>query len=167
MDSFWAKVARSDGCWEWLGGKDGAGYGFHRLSGRKERAHRVSYLIAHGCLPRSGLIRHLCGNRSCVNPRHLAHGSDKDNHNDSVRHGTACFPNPDKWENHPQAVLSNAEVMAMRDQYESGSRVVDVARSFGRKYTTAWAAIHKQNFTALKKENQNDADDKRRDPGAT
>ncbi len=60
------------GCWIWLGGIDGNGYGhFLREEGRLTLAHRWSYEYFIGPIPAGLQIDHLCRVRPCVNPRHL------------------------------------------------------------------------------------------------
>ena len=81
---FFKKVHKSDLCWEWLGAKDSAGYGFFRLDGLTQRAHRVSWFIEHNKKP-YGILRHICDNPSCVNPHHLLDGTQKDNVQDMLR----------------------------------------------------------------------------------
>jgi len=135
------------------------------LDKRHIRAHRVAFKIANGYLPSEGVIRHLCGSRSCVNPSHLAHGTGKDNHNDSIRHGTVHFVKPESLERHALAVLKNAEVIEMRELHKRGERISAIARMYGKKYTTVWAAVHGQNFSALEREKQDGdkATDRQRD----
>lgn len=74
---------RSDGvCWFWKGAKTN-GYG--RFRG--VRAHRFAYEIGKGEIPPDLLVRHLCGNKLCVNPRHLETGTTADNAQDGIRIG--------------------------------------------------------------------------------
>lgn len=70
-ERFWPKVLKSNGCWEWIAGKDSKGYGCFWLDCWMQPAHRVSYLLAHGSIPEGMDIDHLCMNRACVNPAHL------------------------------------------------------------------------------------------------
>lgn len=66
-----------NGCIEWTGGLNGAGYGqFYR--GKRFRgdtgktyAHRWAYEYFIGPIPDGLHLDHLCRNRRCVNPTHL------------------------------------------------------------------------------------------------
>lgn len=71
FERFWSKVRFSDGCWEWLAGRDHWGYGKFAIAGQKRGAHRVSYELAVGPIPEGLTIDHLCRNPGCVNPRHM------------------------------------------------------------------------------------------------
>jgi hypothetical protein len=64
---FWEKVNKTEGCWEWLGARTGSGYGVFR----RQPAHRLAWIEAHGPIPDGLQIDHLCRNRRCVNPDHL------------------------------------------------------------------------------------------------
>ena len=66
------KIAKQPlGCWLWLGGLDGKGYGQFWLHGRHVQAHRVVYEQIVGPIPDGLSIDHLCRARNCVNPQHL------------------------------------------------------------------------------------------------
>lgn len=60
------------GCWKWKGWKSGNGYGRIRVKGLACTAHRVTYELLVGEIPCGLVLDHLCSERSCVNPFHLA-----------------------------------------------------------------------------------------------
>ena len=67
---FWSLVKRRrSGCWVWRGPHDGSGYARFALGDRTHAAHRIAYALRHEDL--LGRLRHTCGNKGCVNPRHL------------------------------------------------------------------------------------------------
>lgn len=63
------------GCWIWLGGIDGNGYGhFLTNAGNKSYltlAHRWAYEYFIGPISKGLQIDHLCRVRACVNPKHM------------------------------------------------------------------------------------------------
>lgn len=92
---FWAKVRHGspDECWLWTGGKS-HGYGIvHRPGGKNpDRAHRVSWEIHNGPIPKELQINHHCDNKACVNPRHLYLGTHSQNMDDAVVRGRMKTP---------------------------------------------------------------------------
>jgi len=63
-----------DGCWQWIGRIDKAGYGRLRGIGRSSPvlyAHRFAYEQRYGPIPEGAEIDHLCRRRWCCNPEHL------------------------------------------------------------------------------------------------
>ena len=78
---FWAYVVKGPGCWKWTGSpRSATGYGSFNGTG----AHRYSYELHNGPIPKGLVVRHLCHNPSCVNPDHLRIGTYKENAGDSV-----------------------------------------------------------------------------------
>ncbi len=61
------KIDNNSGCWIWLAAKQSRGYGNYR----SRLAHRVSYEMNKGPIPKGLTLDHLCRNRLCVNPDHL------------------------------------------------------------------------------------------------
>lgn len=60
------------GCWEWIGTKQGSGYGYYPSRHKGERlAHRVSYEAFIGPVPADLVLHHKCHNTLCINPDHL------------------------------------------------------------------------------------------------
>jgi hypothetical protein len=56
-------------------------------NGEQEYLHRHVYKLYNGEIPEGMVVRHLCHNTHCINPRHLAVGDQHDNMMDSVNDG--------------------------------------------------------------------------------
>ena len=69
------------GCWEWKGYVAPHGYGAIKQPGRASKllAHRVSYEMIYGPIPRGRQIDHLCRVRRCINPAHLEAVTSREN----------------------------------------------------------------------------------------
>lgn len=66
-------------CWLWVGARNAKGYGTANYAGRFRLAHRVTYEMAHGAVPRGMQLDHLCRMRSCVNSAHLEPVTPREN----------------------------------------------------------------------------------------
>lgn len=105
IKKFWSKVniKSEDECWEWTNHILPTGYGQFRIGDKKFRAHRVSWVISRGSIPKDKLVLHTCDNKKCVNPNHLYIGDHSDNTYDTVlrgthgRGGTAKFYEGEIW----------------------------------------------------------------------
>lgn len=89
MNRFFQKVDASGECWEWTAHTNNDGYGMFWFEGRNIGAHRMSWMLEHGETPDDWVL-HKCGNRKCVNPKHLYRGSPLDNARDCTRDGNQC-----------------------------------------------------------------------------
>lgn len=104
-------------CWEWLGSVSSDGYGKCKRGGKTYRAHRLSYEIFRGEIPKGHFICHHCDNPLCVNPEHLWAGTHKDNEDDKDKKGRRS-PSPStshphllpKGEKHHGAKLTAEQV---------------------------------------------------------
>lgn len=141
-ERFWEKVYKSDECWVWTAAKYPSGYGlFVSHKGESpEGAHRVSYRLTFGKIPKGKQILHRCDNRPCVLPDHLYAGTQSENMHDKIRRGRWKYtPRNQRGENNPNSIISDARVAKMLAEIESGKGPISVARKYGISYKTLWA----------------------------
>jgi hypothetical protein len=81
INRFWNKVHKVDGnaCWLWTDHRDKYGYGKIRIGKKMFLAHRISYELHFGEVPKGKEIMHKCDNPPCCNPFHLCTGSHIEN----------------------------------------------------------------------------------------
>lgn len=73
----------SSGCWLWTASvKDDKGYGAIGQGGKGApvlRAHRASWMLFRGAIPKGMQVDHVCHVKKCVNPDHLRLATNKQN----------------------------------------------------------------------------------------
>lgn len=77
-------------------------------------AHRFSYILYVGNIPKGLFVCHTCDNPKCVNPQHLFLGTHKANMADMVRKDRH-----NKGIRNPSAKLTPQDVKEIRDLYNS------------------------------------------------
>lgn len=139
-----------NGCWEWQAGKDQKGYGVITVDGKLIKAHRLSWILHHGPIPKHDsyhgvMVCHHCDNHACVNPDHLFLGLARDNNEDKMKKGRhSCgagdhhrsVTRPDtimRGDRHTQAKITDVIARLIKYGTETGR---ELAKHFGIKEST-------------------------------
>lgn len=122
----------TDTCSLWPFGKCGSGYPMVFRDGVPVRGHAVIAESFHGPKPpQKQEAAHSCGNKACINPRHIRWASWQENSADKFKHGKQ----PLGLSNHA-AKLTDDEVRAVRSS--TGS-----AKVVAKKYGIHWRYVYK------------------------
>ncbi len=121
-----------NGCILWTKSVDEGGYGKLTCNYKTVTAHRLSYTIFKGPIPKGMLVCHHCDVRRCINPDHLFLGTHRDNSLDSVKKGR--FGKPIK--------LNSRLVKDIRRKYESGRYTQEnLAFEYNVSKSTIWDIV--------------------------
>ena len=126
------KKENNNGCWLWKAKPTPYGYGRIMVMGRSYFAHRFSWAIHKGAIPRDKILCHKCNIRLCVNPDHLYIGTYKDNYNDTLASGKLYG-----GIRHPMAILNEAQVRVIKRLIELKCMTyLEISNFFGVKEPT-------------------------------
>jgi hypothetical protein len=147
-DRFWNKVklAPENECWAWVGGKSRKGYGLFHPKDHTMHAHRFSWVLENGEIPDSLLVLHKCDNPSCVNPKHLFLGTNKENMEDMTRKGRRVGIRLGKsnfvalGDKNPSTKIPDSEIHKIKTKYGSGSYTY---RTLAHEYKVSISQIQK------------------------
>jgi hypothetical protein len=137
LNRLWAKVevGLPHQCWPFTGYcRDG--YGRIGLGTREQGVTKAASVVTeqfHGLRPSPRhQVRHLCRNRPCCNPTHLAWGTQSDNERDKIAHGVS-----NRGEGSGHARLTEEKVLGIRAELAAGESM----HALGRRYGVAWQTI--------------------------
>lgn len=115
---FWNRVEKTNICWLWTGAKrDNNNYGCLVVNGKRILAHRFSWILHNGYIPKKMCVLHKCDNPPCVNPAHLFLGTQSDNMHDMYKKGRGNKYIIEGGEKHPRAILTEKQVLKIRGLY--------------------------------------------------
>lgn len=117
---FWAKVKKTEECWEWTAALSSTGYGQIGVNRKLIFAHRFSYVLHYGNIPEGLFVLHKCDNPKCVNPDHLFAGTQTDNMQDCSKKGRHAHTST-KGEKCGASKLKEKDVIEIRSMGHMGS----------------------------------------------
>lgn len=135
--NFYAHTFITNKCWLWTGAVDKDGYGVGTFLKKKVAAHRISYILHEGGIPKGQFVLHTCNNPSCVNPLHLYLGTQKDNIQDQIKSGT------NSGINKVTAKLTWKDVFYIR---ESNKHYRELANELGVSHYCVWDVIQNRSW---------------------
>lgn len=151
LDRFEVKFQKQpDGCWVWIAGKKGGGYGVFYLNGRLRGAHRAS-LFLYKNLPIDTPLdaMHSCDNPACVNPDHLSYGTRTDNMRDAARKGRTVRVGSWAGSLNPRSKLSAKQLESLQRDL---SQVGACTKALAEKYGISRTRVQQINKAKTKKE---------------
>ena len=125
---FWDRVkcGNAEVCWPWQGPLSWNGYGRVWTDDKRERSHRVAYLLSGiGDLDSGKFCLHTCDNRACCNPAHLFAGTQKENIRDCIDKGRFAV-----GERNGRARLARPDILKIVELHSSGMTKAAIARRF-------------------------------------
>lgn len=107
-----------------------AGYAAIQRQGKVVHGHTVICRHFHGDPDASQQVRHLCGERTCIAPWHLAWGTQAENEADKIGHGRSA-----SGERNGRAKLTEADVDQIRLE-RPGTPIKTLAERYGVSQAT-------------------------------
>jgi hypothetical protein len=155
-ERFMNKVEATKNCWVWKAAHTGNGYGVYTVQKKNIYAHRFVWSFINGEIPKGMVVCHRCDNPSCVNPKHLFIGTQKENLSDMKNKGRSAVGPKHRSKKHPELVLhgeqignsklTEEQVRKIREEYRPGKPGVKSETSLtgiAKKYGVAFQTISK------------------------
>jgi hypothetical protein len=152
---FWARVLKTDeGCWKWTGGRAPNGYGitylgFEHVAGKRKSysigAHKFSWILQRGGVPKGLQLLHQCDRKHCVNPDHMKIGTSKENIQEAHARGLSKIGSALSF-----AKLTESIVAEARKLFAAGTTAKALAKRFGVAHAVMHAAIRGKTWRHVK-----------------
>lgn len=137
IQRFWKRVKKTETCWLWTGAKWERYGKFFAVQNHPCAAHRFSYEMHFGPIPRGLGVMHSCDVTLCIRPQHLSLGTQLENMLDCKSKGRIA-----SGSRKVISKLSEEIVSEMRQLYTSGqASVLQLANRFGVTRGTAGMAV--------------------------
>jgi hypothetical protein len=160
---FWSKVEKCGPipahrpslgrCWQWRAYITDIGYGLFSFNGTLQGAHRVSFLINIGAIPKGQIVMHKCDNRACVRPSHLKCGTQSENIKDCVSRGRHisqinrdAIPRGERSGGHK---LTSSQVLDILSRPLRFGLASSIAKEFNISHPAASDIIKRKSWTHL------------------
>jgi hypothetical protein len=107
-------------------------------------AHHVSWELAYGAIPDGLNVLHQCDVRLCVRPEHLFLGTQLENVRDRDAKGRGMH-----GEQHHHAKVTDADVIAIRARWTTGTPQATLAREYGVRAGQIGNIVHRRSWRHL------------------
>ncbi len=154
---FYDKVLlpNENGCMEWQASKRDFGYGAFSLHGGFPiKAHRYSYELFNGKIPKGMHVLHKCDNPPCVAPEHLYLGTDKENSSDRIKRNRHSPPPVRFGEKNNKSKLTDNDVINILKLFNSGVSAYKVSKIYNMDKSTIQDIKSGKNWKHISRENK-------------
>lgn len=137
-------AVQPNGCWVWRNRCNAGGYGRFIVGGKDYLAHRFSFELFKGEIPKGMGALHTCDNPPCVNPEHIYAGAAKQNTCDMLSKGREAW-----GDRAGSGKLSADQVRAAFDMRRNGLLQREIADRLGVTQSSVSRLLSKQSWRRL------------------